>query len=132
MVKVGTVYKSNGGVDLRGLPNSVKVKLLISHTIDNSAFLSGDLSKLEDLNEEVRLKKVDKYVEAINSYLSEPKFDNLSEIYLIYDIDDKDIVKDALSHPEYSVYTKSELKFNEDLISLGAILEGVTILRRVL
>lgn len=132
MVQVGVVYKSDGNVDIRSLPLSVKLKVLVSHTIDNSVFLSGDLSKLDGLKEEAMLKKVDRYMEAINSYLSDPKFDNESELYVIYDVDDQEIVKTALSHPEYSIYAKQYVKFNSDLVALQAILSGVVILRRVL
>lgn len=132
MIKVGTVYKSDGNVDIRSLPLNVKLKVLISHTIDNSVFLSGDLSKLDGLKEEAMLKKVDRYIEAINSYLSDPKFDDEPELYIIYDIDDQEAVKSALGHPEYSIYTKQYVKFNSDLVALQAILSGVVILRRVL
>jgi hypothetical protein len=132
MVQVGVVYKSDGNVDVRSLPLNVKLKVLISHTIDNSVFLSGNLSKFDLLKEDEMLKKVDRYTEAINSYLSDPKFDNESELYIIYNIDDQDIVKTALGHPEYSIYAKQYVKFNSDLVALQAVLSGVVILRRVL
>lgn len=132
MTKVGVVYKSDGNIDIRPLPLSVKIKVLISHTIDNSAFLSGDFSKLNQLKDEVDIKKIDRYIEAISAYLSEPIFEDETEIYVLYDIDDKELVQTAIGHPQFSVYHRQFLTYNSDLETLEAYLTGVLLLRRIL
>lgn len=132
MTKVGVVYQSDGNIDIRPLPLSVKLKVLISHTIDNSAFLSGDFNKLNQLKEEVDIKKIDRYVEAISAYLADPVFEDESEIYVIYDIDDRELVQTAVGHPQFSVYHRQFLNFNTDLATLEAYLNGVLLLRRIL
>lgn len=132
MTKVGTVWKSDGNIDIRPLPLKVKLKVLVSHTIDSSAFLSGDFNKLNQMKEEVDIKKIDRYVEAISAYLAEPVFEDESEIYVIFDIDDKELVQTAIGHPQFSVYHRQFLKFNSDLETLEAYLTGVLLLRRIL
>lgn len=132
MTKVGVVYQSDGNIDIRPLPLSVKLKVLISHTIDNSAFLSGDFNKLNKLKEEVDIKKIDRYVEAISAYLADPVFEDESEIYVIYEIEDKELIQTAVGHPQFTVYHRQFLNFNTDLAVLEAYLKGVLLLRRIL
>lgn len=132
MVKVGTVYKSGPDIDIKSLPLKVKLKVLISHTIDTSSFLSGDFDKLSAVREEAEAKKIDKYVEAISAYLADEVFDDQSELYVLYDYEDKHLIEVAIAHPQFSVYQKKFMQFNEDLTSLGAFLTGALYLRRVL
>ncbi|MFF2798196.1 hypothetical protein [Lysinibacillus xylanilyticus] len=132
MTKVGVKWTSDGDIDIRPLPLKVKLKVLVSHTIDNSAFLSGDFNKLNQLKEEVDIKKIDRYVEAISAYLADPLFDDEPEIYILYDIDDKELVQTAIGHPQFSVYHRQFLSFNSDLATLEAYLTGVLLLRRIL
>lgn len=132
MTKVGVVYKSDGNIDIRPLPLKVKLKVLISHTIDSSAFLSGDFNKLTQMKDEVDIKKIDRYVEAISAYLADPVFEDESEIYVLYDVDDKELVQTAIGHPQFSVYHRQFLSFNSDLATLEAYLTGVLLLRRIL
>lgn len=129
-VKVGEVYKTDGNINVRELPLKVKIKALISHTIDNSMFLSGDKNKLAMLKEESEIKKIDRYQQSIAAYLS--SFEDESEFFIIYEIEDEDLVKIAIGHPQFSVYQKQFLKFNQDLQTLNAYLNGVLQLRRVL
>lgn len=132
MTKVGVVYKSDGNIDIRPLPLAVKLKVLISHTIDSSAFLSGDFDKLSKLKEDGDIKKIDRYVEAMSAYISDPVFDDAEEIYILYDIEDKELIQTAISHPQFSVYHRQFLNFNSDLAALEAYLSGVLLLRRIL
>lgn len=132
MTKVGVVYKSDGNIDIRPLPLSVKLKVLISHTVDSSAFLSGDFNKLAQLKDDADTKKIDRYVEAIAAYLAEPIFEDENELYVLYDIEDTELVKVAIGHPQFTVYHRQFLNFNSDLATLKAYLTGVLLLRRVL
>lgn len=132
MTKVGEVYRSDGNIDIRTLPLKVKFKVLISHTIDSSAFLSGDFDKLAQLKEDVDIKKIDRYVEAISAYLAEPVFEDEPEIYVLFEIEDTELVKTAIGHPQFTVYHRQFIKYNSDLASLKAYLTGVLLLRRIL
>lgn len=132
MVKVGVVYKSGPDINIPALPLGVKVRVLISHTIDTSAFLSGDFDKLSAVREEAEAKKVDRYVEAISAYISDSVFDNQSELYILYDYEDKHLIEIALAHPQFVVYKKQFLSFNSDLTELNAFLSGAVHLRRVM
>lgn len=132
MTKVGVVYKSDGNIDIRPLPLKVKLKVLISHTIDSSAFLSGDFNKYAALKDEADIKKIDRYVEAVSAYLADPIFEDEEEVYVLYDIDDRELIETAIGHPQFSVYQKQFMKFNQDLETLQAYLTGVLLLRRVL
>lgn len=129
-VKVGEVYKTDGNINLKALPLKVKLKALVSHTIDNSIFLSGDLNKLAMLQEESDIKKIDRYQQSITAYLA--SMESESEFFIIYDIADEELVRTAIGHPQFSVYQKQFLEFNKDLQTLDAYLSGVLQLRRVL
>lgn len=132
MTKVGVVYKSDANIDIRALPLKVKLKVLLSHTIDSSAFLSGDFNKLAKLKDDADIKKIDRYVEAIAAYLAEPIFEDESEIYVLFDIEDKELIKVAIGNPQFSIYHKQFLKFNSDLATLESYLTGALLLRRIL
>ena len=132
MVKVGTVYKSGPDIDIKSLPLKVKLKVLISHTIDSSSFLSGDFDKLSAVKEEAEAKKIDQYVEAISAYISDEVFEEQSELYILFNFDDMHLVEVAVTHPQFSVYQKKFMNFNEDLTTLGALMDSALYLRRVL
>lgn len=131
MVKVGTVYKSNGNVDLTTLPLKVKLSIFINNMIDNSYILSGNRSKMLSLEEEARKKKIKDYTIALLYYLERSSYKHQQSILFTFPIEDLDLIKTSLGNPSFFPYQKDFIPLEPNLLELKAYRSGVVIIRRL-
>lgn len=129
MVKVGTVYKSNGNIDITQLSFRIKMSIFIHNMIDSSYLLSGNRINMKNINTES--EKIYDYTKVILYYLKRSSYRNRSKITMSYDINDEEFVKTALGHPSFFEYSKSFIAMETNLVELKAFNSGVVILRRL-
>jgi hypothetical protein len=131
MVMVGKVYKSEGKVDLNNLPWYVVVKVFLSHMIDNSAILSGNMGKLLALKDEANRKAIEEYTKCIQFHLENGAYKHEVSVPFTFPMEDKELVELAVGGPQFFGYSKEFVQINKDLAELGAIREGVVLMGRL-
>jgi len=131
MVKVGTVYKSEGNIDLSTLPWHVVLKIFASHMIHKSSYFSGKSANNAALQDEANKRSINEYVECIIFHMESGSYRHEKIVPFTFPIKDLELVKLALAFPQLFEYSKEIVAFDRNLVELEAIKDGVVLLRRL-
>ena len=130
MVKVGTVYKSNGSLDISSLPFFTAIELVFESLIEDSYILNGNPAKMLLLKEEARRVRQSQYILAFLYHLEKGQLRTLNSMYFSYAIEDDELVRLALGGPQFYQYKKKFLEFNENLVELNVFTKKIVEIRR--
>lgn len=130
MVKIGTVYKSEGNVDLTRLTFAQRLGIFIHHMIDHSVFLSGNKSKFLALREETERKRIALYTTSFLYHLERGPLRTKSSIPFTYDEVDDKLVRLALGAPQFFGYRKVFPPLEKNLVEVKAYSHYVVIIEK--
>jgi len=130
MVKIGTVYKSEGNVDLTRLTFAQRLGIFIHHMIDHSFFLSGNKSKFLSLKEETERKRIVLLSTAFLYHLERGPLRSKPRIPFTYDKEDDKLVRLALGAPQFFGYRKIFPLLEKNLLEVKAYSDYVVIIEK--
>ena len=128
MVKIGTVYKSEGNVDLTRLTFRQRLGVFIHHMIDKSSFLSGNRLKFLALREENERKRIALFTTSFLYHLERGPLRTKTSIPFTYDSMDDKAVRLALGAPQFFGYKKIYPTLEKNLLELKAFSHYVVII----
>lgn len=130
MVKIGTVYKSEGNVDISRLTLTQRIGIFVNHMIDHSSILSGNKSKFLALREETERKRIALYTTSFLYHLERGPLKNKPRIPFTYDKDDDRLVRLALGAPQFFGYRKIFPQLERNLVEIKAYSDYVVIIEK--
>lgn len=130
MVKIGTVYKSEGNVDLTRLTFSQRLGIFMYHIITQSRFLSGNPSKYQSELEEAERKLITLYTTSFLYHLEKGPLRTKPSIPFTYDKDHDKLVRLALGAPQFFGYRKAFPTLEKNLVEVKAYSHYVVIIEK--
>lgn len=132
MVKVGNVYRNDGNVNLKEVKKGIKLSMLMTYLIESSAFLNSGKMKILMMKEKQKQQKIKDYTDSFAYHLLKGKFKNISPIVTTFDSEDFEIVSLVLSSPLFLQYKVTFVELNQNLKELGAYVNYVVKLERLM
>ena len=131
MVSVGKVYRSDGNINLKDIKWDIKLKMLFTYMVENSSWINGKKIKLLVLREKQRQQKIKDYTDAFTYHLLRGRFKDSQKIVMTFDSEDLDIVQLVLSSPLFLQYRTTYIDLNHNLKEMGAYVNYVVEIERL-